>query len=119
MEIESGVVRMSATKADLQGSCHSLTESEVWLLLKKVSHFLAERNIESYVVGGMVRDTLLGRDTADTDIAVAADALEVASEVATAFGGKYVLLDKVNRTARVVLVAEEASSTQAQRKLDF
>ncbi len=89
------------------------------LLLTKVSSFLTEQNVKWYVVGGFVRDVLLGRDTADIDIAVAADALEIAPKVADALGGKYVLLDKVNRVGRVVLVNEGALSTRGQWALDF
>ena len=86
----------------------SLTEPRA-LLLTKVSNFLTKQDIQSYVVGGFVRDVLLGRDTADIDIVVAADALEIAPEVATALDGKYVLLDKANRVARVVLANKEAT----------
>jgi len=89
------------------------------LLLTRVSHLLTERGIKSYLIGGFVRDMLLGRDTADIDITVAADALEVAPEVATALGGKYVLLDEVNRVGRVVLVNQEATSTGGKWELDF
>ena len=89
------------------------------LLLTRVSNFLTEQGIKSYLVGGFVRDMLLGRDTADIDIAVATDALEIAPKVATTLGGKYVLLDKVNRVGRVVLANEEAPSTRGQWELDF
>ena len=92
---------------------------EASLLLTKVSNFLTEQDIQSYVVGGFVRDVLLGRDTADIDLAVEADAVEIAPKVATAIGGKYVLLDEVNRVGRVVLINKEAPSTKGQWKLDF
>ena len=96
----------------------SLTEPRA-LLLTKVSNFLTKQDIQSYVVGGFVRDVLLGRDTADIDIVVAADALEIAPEVANTLDGKYVLLDKANRVARVVLANKEATSTKGQWQLDF
>ena len=96
----------------------SLTEPRA-LLLTKVSNFLTKQDIQSYVVGGFVRDVLLGRDTADIDIVVAADALEIAPEVANTLDGKYVLLDKANRVARVVLTNKEAPSTKGQWQLDF
>lgn len=96
-----------------------LLEPTVSLLLTRLSNFLTEQNIESYVVGGFIRDVLLKRDTADIDIAVAADALEIAPRVATAFGGKYVLLDRVNRVGRVILANKEAPSTSGQWELDF
>jgi len=81
-------------------------ESKTSLLLTKVSHFLTKQGVKSYLVGGLVRDVLLGRDTADIDIAVARDALEIAPKVAVALGGKYVLLDEINRVGRVVVVNE-------------
>jgi len=87
-------------------------------LLTKVSVFLSQENIDSYLVGGYVRDTLLGRPTRDVDIAVDALAPEAAKKVATALEAKYVLLDKVNEIARVVLI--EGDPAQGDRwHLDF
>jgi len=88
-------------------------------VLTRVSNFLAEQNIKSYLVGGFVRDMLLGRDTADIDIAVAADALEIASKITTVIGGKYVPLDKINRVGRIVLANEGTDSTGGRLELDF
>jgi poly(A) polymerase len=84
-----------------------LVSRETSLLLTRLSHFLTERGIKSYLIGGFVRDLLLGRDTADIDIALAADALEVAPQIAKSLGGKYVLLDEVNGIGRVVVSGEE------------
>ena len=81
-------------------------ETETSLLLAKLSSFLTKHGIGSYLVGGFVRDTLLERDTADIDITLASDALEIAPRLATALGGKYVLLDEVNRVGRIILVNE-------------
>ena len=93
-------------------------EPRASLLLTKVGSFLASLNIESYLVGGFVRDILLGRDAGDIDIAVAGDALEIAPRVAATLEGKYVLLDKVNRVGRV-MVNEGTPSTRTQWQLDF
>jgi poly(A) polymerase len=81
-------------------------------LLTEISRFLAEKDIPAFIVGGLVRDMLLGRDTADIDIAVGADALEVASDVADALGGTYVQLDDINLTGRVIL-------PDKKRQIDF
>ena len=97
----------------------NLMEPRALLLLTRVSNFLTEQGVRSYLVGGFVRDALLGRNTADIDVAVAADALEIAPRVATALGGRYVLLDEVNRVGRVVLVNEVAPSAGGQWQLDF
>src|SRR3972149_131897 len=102
---------MDFSKPDSKDPFHFLIGAEVWLLINKLSQFLDGQNIESYLVGGWVRDALLGRDTGDIDIAVDADALEVASKVADAFDGKCVLLDKENRIARVVLSPDNKEET--------
>ncbi|HIE16951.1 MAG TPA: HD domain-containing protein [Dehalococcoidia bacterium] len=72
-------------------------------LLNRISTVLREHDCPAYVVGGFVRDWLLGRETADLDIAVGGDALSVAKEVARVVAGKYVLLDEANGVARVVV----------------
>jgi len=76
--------------------------------LRRVSDFLAQQGIKSYLVGGVLRDVLLERDTADIDIAVEEDALEIARKAAAALGGRYVPLDEINEVARVVLINGEA-----------
>ncbi|MEE9399355.1 MAG: HD domain-containing protein [Dehalococcoidales bacterium] len=91
-------------------------DSNTSLLLTRVSHYLTEQGIPSYLTGGFVRDTLLGRETSDIDITVGADALEVAPEVAKTTGGKYVLLDDINRIGRVVL---DNRATKGKRQIDF
>lgn len=75
---------------------HTLT------VLASINDFLSRRHITAYLVGGFVRDTLLGRETADIDIAVAADAVAVAAELAASMGGRCVILDRDNGVARVI-----------------
>ncbi len=74
--------------------------------LSRVSSILAQQNCSSYVVGGFVRDWLLKRRTADVDIAVGGNVLDIAQRVAGAVDGKYVLLDEVNKVARVVIFGD-------------
>ena len=81
--------------------------SQSVLPLTAISNFLIEHGVKSYLVGGVLRDVLLKRDTADIDITVEGDALEIAHQAATALGGKYVLLDEINRVGRVILVNEK------------
>jgi poly(A) polymerase len=72
-------------------------------LLTRINHYLGKEGVKSYLVGGFIRDTLLGRDTNDIDIAVDAEALTTASDAAATLGGKYVPLDEENGVGRVVL----------------
>ena len=59
--------------------------------------------VDAYVVGGTVRDVLLGRAARDLELAVDRDAMAMARRIADALGGHFVALDDVNVVARVVL----------------
>ncbi|MSQ11800.1 MAG: HD domain-containing protein [Dehalococcoidia bacterium] len=59
--------------------------------------------MRAYLVGGFLRDLLLGRASHDVDIAVDADALALARSLADELDGSFVLLDAVRETARVVI----------------
>ena len=87
-------------------------------LLKKIRGLLPGGDVDAYLVGGFVRDTLLGRKTRDIDITVGASATDVAQGVAAALDGHYVLLDEAEGIARVVLVEDDAAK-ETQWHLDF
>ncbi len=88
-------------------------------LLTQLEKFLARHGTQAYIVGGFLRDLILARDTADIDIALKADALEVAPKVADYLDGKFVPLDKVNRVGRVILSQPEVPSGTGQWQIDF
>jgi poly(A) polymerase len=81
-------------------------DQDLLAILVRVSTILNQQNCPAYVVGGFVRDWLLGRKTDDIDFAVKGDDLSMAQEVARAVDGKYVLLSEINKTARVVINGE-------------
>jgi tRNA nucleotidyltransferase/poly(A) polymerase len=76
-------------------------------IIEQVCAFLRARSIEAYLVGGCVRDWLLGRSSHDVDFAVAGDAVKLARQVADRKGGAFVLLDQERCTARVVARGED------------
>jgi poly(A) polymerase len=86
-------------------------------ILNAVSDFLGGR-VKAYLVGGFIRDTLLEMATADIDIALNANALEIAPKIADALGGKFVLLDKQNHVGRVI-VADKKAPSGGRWQLDF
>jgi putative nucleotidyltransferase with HDIG domain len=51
-------------------------------VFKVVSDLVAQSNLSCYVVGGYVRDTLLGRDSKDIDFVVVGNALDLAKAAA-------------------------------------
>jgi len=60
------------------------TESEL-IILKKVAVAAAELGVETYLVGGFVRDKILDRPTKDADIVCVGDGIELATAVARHF----------------------------------
>ena len=60
------------------------TEEEL-LILKKIASAAEELQVETYLIGGFVRDKILNRPTKDADIVCVGDGIELASAVAKHF----------------------------------
>ncbi len=60
------------------------TEKELFLL-KKVANAAGVVGMETYLIGGFVRDKIIGRETKDADIVCVGDGIELAREVAKQF----------------------------------
>lgn len=56
----------------------------------------------AWLVGGAVRDALLGRATQDIDVAVPAGAIELGRALADLLGGAFVALDETRGASRVI-----------------
>ncbi|MCY3542631.1 MAG: HD domain-containing protein [Chloroflexi bacterium] len=77
-------------------------------MVQRLAAFFAGRrgasvSIDAYLVGGVTRDTLMGRTVDDIDIAVNGDAYAVGSEIADALGGNCVRLHDDWQIARVAV----------------
>lgn len=57
-------------------------------IFKKIAAAAAELNVETYAVGGFVRDKILGRTTKDLDIVCVGDGIKLAEAVAEKFNPK-------------------------------
>ena len=82
-------------------------------LLDKVREALPD--VELYLVGGAVRDAMLGRLSLDLDFAAPADGIRLARRVADALEADVFPLDDERDTGRVILTHENGS----REKLDF
>ena len=76
-------------------------------LVRKIAAYLGAQGLPIYLVGGMVRDLLLGRPSYDLDFAVDGEAMALARRLADVLGGAYVPLDASRDVARVVLRTEQ------------
>lgn len=85
-------------------------------LLRQVAAFFQMRGVQAYVVGGTVRDWLLGRSSQDLDLAVAGDALNLTRALADELDAAYVPLDVERATARAVLRRTEGARRVGARQ---
>ena len=95
MNIERKQLYISTSHEERQ----PLPESHI---LAALADFAASENVSIYLVGGSVRDILLGRGTDDLDFAVTGGALDFARKFADSSNFHFVLLDEEHDTARVV-----------------
>ncbi|MDA9738568.1 CCA tRNA nucleotidyltransferase [Prochlorococcus sp. AH-736-L17] len=73
----------------------------------------------SYLVGGFIRDIILGRKTekVDVDIVVPLNAIEIGKKIADNIGSKFIILDEKREVVRIILnniyidIANQVSST--------
>lgn len=69
-------------------------------IIEKIKQYAVEMGIEIYMVGGAVRDTILGREVSDNDFIVSVDCHKAAVDIADRFNGSYVNMHR--DVARVV-----------------
>lgn len=80
-----------------------------WPLVQMVVAALEARGIEGVLVGGAVRDGLLGRPVHDWDFVVEREAIPLARQVANRLGATYYTLDAERETGRVVVRQTDGS----------
>ena len=78
-------------------------------LLDKVRDVLPDGEI--YLVGGAVRDMLLGRLSRDLDFALPSKGISTARKVANSLNADFMILDNERDTGRVIHTAEDGSRT--------
>ena len=70
--------------------------------LRIIQDLAKSRTLKIYLVGGFLRDSLIGRVCLDFDFAIEKDAIDFARRFARRIKGAFVLLDQENGCARVV-----------------
>jgi len=85
-------------------------------------HSIAEEAVAMksaiYIVGGFVRDLLLGRPSIDFDIVVEGDAIQIAQKVAARYGGRVTVHSRFG-TAKWYLQESDIKGTDMPVFLDF
>ena len=99
---------MSKAPPSTLGDNRAKTEASLLLtpeaagLIRRVQDALISRGCRAFLVGGTVRDALLGRPTGDIDLAVEGNVAEAAQAVALLLRGALVPLGPAHQTHRVV-----------------
>ena len=63
------------------------TDKELFVF-KKIAHAARDLGMHAYIIGGFVRDKLIGRPTKDADIVCLGDGIKLAHAVADLFNPK-------------------------------
>jgi len=72
------------------------------MLLSTIAEAANEMNVQAFLIGGFVRDKIIGRPTKDADIVCLGDGIELANKVAEKFSPKpYVAFFKTFGTAQI------------------
>ena len=74
-------------------------------LIEKLQSFFLDQCIETYLVGGSLRDLLRGQQPQDFDLAIRGEAIPTARKLADTLGGSFATLRQEKGVARVILPA--------------
>jgi len=85
-------------------------------LLVTIGALADEQGVEAYVVGGYVRDRLLGLEDRDVDILVIGDGVRFAEQVAERMGRKTLVVHERFRTAMIPLETGKVEFVGARRE---
>ena len=77
--------------------------------LHKIKDFFTTRSVEAYLVGGYVRDSLLGHSSSDVDVTLRENSTDLARELAHALGGVSFLLTEAHQVSRVVVNRDDGN----------
>ncbi len=96
-----------------------LTQQEL-IILKKIAIAAKKLAVQSYVIGGFVRDKILGRATKDIDVVCVGNGIALAEEAAKHFGNNIVVnIFKTYGTAQIKFNEEEIEFVGARKESYF
>jgi tRNA nucleotidyltransferase/poly(A) polymerase len=81
-------------------------------MLDRIIGFIRDADQPAWLVGGYVRDLMLGRPTHDLDVIVPEGGIRLARRLADRFGGASFVLDAARDVGRAILPLEEGVSVE-------
>ncbi|MQF64652.1 CCA tRNA nucleotidyltransferase [SAR202 cluster bacterium AC-409-J13_OGT_754m] len=71
-------------------------------IIYSLREFFVSRSIPAYIVGGYLRDNLLGTEAQDVDVVARCNPMELGMELANRLNGSFITLDKYRGIVRIV-----------------
>ncbi|NLF96040.1 MAG: CBS domain-containing protein [Candidatus Riflebacteria bacterium] len=90
------------TSSELEKLLKLLFSLRIYHILQQIGRFAGQQGVNTFAVGGFVRDLLLERQNFDIDIVVIGDAIPFAIELSREFACDYKVYDRFH-TARIYL----------------
>ena len=81
-------LRVSKNKENLKNSLETRVPKKVHRILRQAGQIAAELGYRAFIVGGFVRDLLLGIENLDVDLVIEGDGIEFAAQFARALDGE-------------------------------
>ncbi|HEX9116071.1 MAG TPA: HD domain-containing protein [Anaerolineae bacterium] len=81
-------------------------------LICSILAFTGDRADQAWIVGGFVRDALLGRRSHDLDLIVPGHGIELAAALSRAFHGDFFVLDRERDVARAILTRPDGETVE-------
>src|SRR3989442_12971676 len=109
----------------MQGNINTVRESsyserkidkQTLHLLQHTTRYFSEQQ-QSYLVGGSLRNLLLGEECLDWDIVTPEDAHKTARQLADILGGHYVHMHA--KASRVIVFVEDTDSPHTRKEICF
>ena len=85
-------------------------------IIAKIAALARKKNVQAYLVGGYVRDKLLGTDKTDIDISVIGDAIDFAGKTAADYGVKLTAIYKKFGTAMLEIDENKIEFISARKE---
>jgi poly(A) polymerase len=86
--------------------------------LRPISRAILSEGVEAYLVGGVVRDSLLGRESPDVDVVVRTDTATLGRRLAQSLSARFVPLDRQRGIVRLLLSGRGGARTVDLKPMD-
>lgn len=98
--------RSTYDKSELIRRLKLFLKEDLFEIIRLTGYIADELGYKAYLVGGIIRDLILGHENPDIDIVCVGNAIEVAKRLTKAFGGRY---DAYERFKTCVVILPDGS----------